>query len=144
MFDNIINKILSIPGVTFLTYAILFVAAILYSRAVTGANIIREIRQLPVLAGTGLALTNSKPTPAIRPKLNGLLGQPETENIPMDGGSSKGTVTEILAKEVELKLAQGETVQEDFIQSVSRTSEMPIHANQFDGFSLGDGYSAEE
>ena len=142
MFDVMVNKILSVQGVSLIAYAVLFVAAIFYCRVVVGTGLIQAFQTFFLTAPLSMPMGNFSNS-GMGDKLYGLLSTPvEDDSFTMDGGSGISTATEILAKETELILARGEQVEDDFVQPPP-ASGVGCYSNQGDGFSFGDSYSSE-
>lgn len=170
MFDRILDEILSVQGVSILSYAILALAALLYCRIVTGEGLFRMLRSIPAIAVEGVETTGKSLSAKHLPNMPKLHSQNNSyDEIAMDGGDGRGTVSEILARQTEMQIMQGETINEDFIEesmpanpiqpkpmfskqvqteatpavpTSSASPDMPIHSNRYEGFSVGDSYSS--
>ena len=177
MLDRILDEVLSVQGVSILSYVILVFAALLYCRIVTGEGLFRMLRSIPALAAGGVDTAGKSLSNKHLPNMPQLHSQDTSyDEITMDGGDGRGTVSEILARQTEMQIMQGETINEDFIEEVSPqytkstsvrpvqtktvrstqvqidampvaptspvSPDMPIHSNQYEGFSVGDSYSS--
>lgn len=125
MFDAILDRILTVQGVTFLTYALLIVSLLAYLRIVLGGGIIQKLKALPSTVhgghshqagGNKLGAGLNK----LRERTSGLSfgGGASYNDISMTGGDGRGTVSEVLARQTEIKILKGEEVSDDFTEEL--------------------------
>lgn len=163
--NAILNLILSYKGILALTMLILLASALVYCRIVTGVGIASVFAAAPSFSkdnsgesdwAGGLKKLLSKASPSS-------FSNPVYEEIEMNGGTGLGTVSEILARQTEKKILDGEPVDTGFIQEPpftpvfppempeQKTTPNPVNISNplqgetgdlFDGFSLGDTYEA--
>ena len=122
--DAVLNGILSEKGIVTLTMLILLAASLAYCRIVTGMSPMGILRMIPALAGSGggsgkgNALADG--LKRIRAKTSARsFSNPTYEDIALTGGDGRGTVSEVLAQQTEMKLMRGEEVDDEFTQDLT-------------------------
>lgn len=122
--DAVLNVILSEKGIAALTMLLLLAASLAYCRVVTGMGPVGMIRMIPALSGSGGDsgklgfLTNG--LNRIRAKTSTRsFSNPTYEDIALTGGDGRGTVSEVLAQQTEMKLMRGEEVDDEFAQNLT-------------------------
>ena len=135
MFDAILDKVLTVQGVTFLTYALLVISLLVYLRIILGGDFLKRLKELPSALpamGKSKQVSENKLGAGLnklRERASGMSfgGGASYDNISMTGGDGRGTVSEVLARQTEIKILKGEEVPDDFTQELTQgTSSTPI------------------
>ena len=106
--ERIISRILTIQGIRAITYLILTVMALLYCRILTKEGLVSNLLSIISLPQIRIGTESHD--------IRFPFYKKKEEDIPMDGGNGKGTVSEVLARETEMKLLNGEKLNNDFIE----------------------------
>lgn len=127
MFDAILDRILTVQGITILTYALLIVSILIYFRIVFGREFIQTLKELPSAIHTGSfhqANSNklSSGISKLRSRTSGFQfgGGTSYDELSMTGGDGRGTVSEVLARQTEIKILKGEEVSDDFTSELTQ------------------------
>lgn len=122
--DAVSNVILSEKGIAALTMLLLLAASLAYCRVVTGLGPVGMIRMIPALSGSG---GDSGKLSFLTDGLNRIraktstrsFSNPTYEDIALTGGDGRGTVSEVLAQQTEMRLMRGEEVDDEFTQNLT-------------------------
>lgn len=112
--NAILNVILSYHGIRTITAGLIVFESMLFCRYVTGMG--------PISAVKSVFLHSEFDFSGLREKLHKIKGKtsassynnPNYEDISLNGGDGRGTVSEVLAQQTEMKLLNGEEIKDEF------------------------------
>lgn len=112
--NAILDVVFSYHGIITITMLLVALESLIFCRYVTGIGPIRAVKSIFRYSGGDfgdlrkkLGQIKSKASPAS-------FSNPNYEDISLNGGDGRGTVSEILAQQTQLKILNGEEIEDEF------------------------------